>query len=363
MPVRHLHGAEGVVREAVRVGEGLWRLTVDVNGELRTALLFEQFTPLAAPADRVALNTTAVDLGLGTGGVDFVIHVFGKPHSPEQKQGHIMKLRYTPLQVPVLAVEEEDSPYHEVLQSKDDLGGMPVVIAALHSQLAPAAAALRLALGKQANIVYVMTDGAALPLSFSTSVRRLVELGILDKTVTVGHAFGGDVEAVTVFSGLLAARWVLEAAAAVVAMGPGVVGTGTPFGTTAVEVGQHADAVSILGGRAVVAPRISFSDRRPRHRGISHHTLTAFGRVAQCRCTFVVPRMTDEQRTLVMAQLEEAGICRRHDVREEVRGQHVLDYLVEAGVPLQSMGRGPEQEGALFLAAAAAGFVAADMVD
>lgn len=362
MPVRHLHGAEGVVREAVCEGSGLWRLTVDVDGELRPALLYEQFTPPAVSGDRVALNTTAVDLDLGTGGVDFVIHVFGKPHRRVQRQGHIMKLRYTPLQLPVSAVEEEDSPHHDVLKSNDELAAMPVVVVALHSQVAPAAAALRLALGPEATIVYVMIDGAALPLSFSTVVRRLVALGILDKTVTVGHALGGDVEAVTIFSGLLAARWVLRADAAVVAMGPGVVGTGTPFGTTAIEVGQYADAVSILGGRAVVAPRISFSDGRPRHRGVSHHTLTAFGRVAQRRSTFVVPRLPEEQRVVVVSQLEAAGIFRRHDVREETRGQHVLDYLADAGIPLRSMGRGPEQEKALFLAASAAGCVAADMV-
>src|SRR5690606_31758504 len=120
------------------------------------------------------------------------------------------------------------------------------------------------------------------------TVRDLRRLGVVDKTVTAGHALGGDVEAVTLFSGLLAARWVLGAAAAVVGMGPGVVGTGTPFGTTAVEVGQHADAASLLGGRVFAAPRLSFADPRPRHRGVSHHTLTAFGLVAQRRCTLAL---------------------------------------------------------------------------
>src|SRR5690606_23688994 len=180
-------------------------------------------------------------------------------------------------------------PHHALLREKSDLAGLPVVIAGLHSQLAPAAAALRLALGPRATLVYVMTDGGALPLAFSGLVRRLIQAGLLDKTVTVGHAFGGDLEAVTLFSGLLAARWALGADAAVVAMGPGVVGTGTKFGTTAVEAGQHADAAAILGGRPVAAPRLSFADPRPRHRGVSHHTLTAFGVVAQRRCTVVVP--------------------------------------------------------------------------
>lgn len=358
--MRSVNTAEGIVRRAMREADGLWRLTVEVDGRSREALLFEQLTPPADVGDRVALNTTAVDLGLGTGGVDFVVHVVGRSRRSDGP-GHIMKLRYTPAQLPVLAAEEEASPHHALLREKSDLAGLPVVIAGLHSQLAPAAAALRLALGPRATLVYVMTDGGALPLAFSGLVRRLIQAGLLDKTVTVGHAFGGDLEAVTLFSGLLAARWVLGADAAVVAMGPGVVGTGTKFGTTAVEAGQHADAAAILGGRPVAAPRLSFADPRPRHRGVSHHTLTAFGVVAQRRCTVVVPALPAEQRAVVLEQLRQAGIDQRHDVWEEARGQEALDLLAAAGIPLRSMGRSVEEDPALFLAAAAAGFVAGDL--
>ena len=366
-----MHRAEGVVLECRPLGGGVWRLAVDVDGTVRRALLYEQLAPKPAPGDRVVLNTAAVDLGLGTGGFDFVVHVAGRrsaragrPESPRASgrpvRGHIMKLRYTPLQTPVAAVEEEASPHHHVLASRRDLDGMPVVVVSLHSQLAPAAAALRLALGAGATIVYVMTDGAALPIGFSDTVRDLRRLGVVDKTVTAGHALGGDVEAVTLFSGLLAARWVLGAAAAVVGMGPGVVGTGTPFGTTAVEVGQYADAASLLGGRVFAAPRLSFADPRPRHRGVSHHTLTAFGLVAQRRCTLALPRLPCARRELVRRQLAAAGVYARHDVVEEHRGRAALEWLAAAGVPLRSMGRGPGQEEALFLAAAAAGFLAAD---
>lgn len=360
--MRHMHVAEGVVRGAVACGGGLWRLTVELAGQVRPALLYEQFTPPALPGDIVALNTTAVDMGLGTGGVDFVTHVIGKRRTATDQAGHIMKLRYTPMQTPVLSVEEEGGPHHETMKTKQDLAGMPVVVAFLHSQLAPAAAALRLALGSEAVIVYVMTDGGALPIAFSDVVRRLLELGLLDKTVTVGHAVGGDLEAVTLFSGLLAARWVLNADAAIVAMGPGVVGTGTPFGTTAIEVGQHADVVSLLAGRAIVAPRLGFADGRERHMGVSHHTLTALGRVAQRRCTIVLPNLGESRRQSVMRQLVDAGITGRHEVREEARGRQALERLAALRIELRSMGRGPQQEAPLFLAAAAAGYVAADQV-
>lgn len=358
--MRYGHVVEGVVREAEWCGDGLWRLIVDAAGRARRALLYEQFTPPAAVGDAVALNTTAVDMGLGTGGYDFVVHVVGKRRRSTGQTGHIMKLRYTPLQTPVMAVEEQDSPHHDTMKAHEDVAGLPVVVTFLHSQVAPAAAALRLALGPNAVISYVMTDGAALPIAFSDIVRRLVQHRVVDNTITVGHALGGDVEAVTLFSGLLAARWVLLADAAVVAMGPGVVGTGTSFGTTAVEVGHYADAASVVGARVFVAPRLGFADPRERHVGVSHHVLTALGRVAQRRCTVVLPQLDERRRQLVLDQLRSGGITDRHDVMEEARGSQALDYLTELGVELRSMGRGRQEEGPLFLAAAAAGYVAAD---
>ena len=45
-------------------------------------------------------------------------------------------------------------------------------------------------------------------------------------------------------------------------MGPGVVGTGTLLGHTALEQGQILDAANALGGRSIVCLRISFADER-----------------------------------------------------------------------------------------------------
>lgn len=364
-----MHVSEGVVTSKERLGPGLWRLEVQCDGQTRTALSYEPPLPKPRLGDRVVLNTVAVDLGLGTGGYDFVMHVFRSERRDRRRErvartgtGHMIKLRYTPWQWPVMAVEEEESPYHEVMRKAEDVQGMPVVILALHSQLAPTAAALREAKGAPCRIVYVMTDDAALPLPFSFTVVRLRRAALLDGTVTVGSAFGGDVEAMTVFSGLLAARNVLRADAVIVGPGPGSAGTGTPFGTPAVRAGQHADAVAIVGGRAIVAPRISFSDPRPRHRGVSDHTLTAFGRVALRRCTIVLPELTTVQHRLVAEQLHEAGVAARHRVIVEPRGETALHALAEAGIELRSMGRDGTAEKALFLAGAAAGFRASDFV-
>ena len=165
--------------------------------------------------DRVLLNTTTLALGLGTGGFALVVAMPDRLPPDIDEPGHIVKARYTPMQATVLAVDEQGSPHHDVLRDADDLEGMPVVIADLHSAVPPILAGLR-ERRPQTRVAYVMSDGGALPLWFSRSVAGLREAGWLDATVTVGQAFGGDLEAVTVHTGLLAARHVLGAEVAVV---------------------------------------------------------------------------------------------------------------------------------------------------
>ena len=116
-------------------------------------------------------------------------------------------------------------------------------------------------------VAYVMTDGGALPASFSRTLDALA--ASLVGVVTVGQAWGGDLEAVTLHTGLLAARHVLRADLAVVTQGPGNLGTGTPWGFSGVAAGEACNAVTVLGGEPIGALRISDADPRPRHRGVS----------------------------------------------------------------------------------------------
>ena len=66
----------------------------------------------------------------------------------------------------------------------------------------------------------------------------------------------------------------------VVAQGPGNLGTGTRWGFSGVAAGEAVNAAGVLGGRPVASLRVSGADPRERHRGMSHHSLTAYGRVA-----------------------------------------------------------------------------------
>lgn len=236
---------------------GLQRVLLD-NGR-RAYVLTQLIGPVAA-GDAVVVNTTAVDLGLGTGGWDVVHWNLSRESWSEAGAGPIMKLRYTSLQVDTGAQVEE----------RADLGGTPVVACDVHSQLAPVAAAFAdAAPGRR--LTYVMTDSAALPLALSDLVADLAAAGLLAETITCGQAFGGGREAVNVHSALLLAA----GDAIVVGPGPGVVGTGSRFGFSGLEVAGVVDAVTRLGGVPIVAVRWSGADRRERHRGQSHHTTTA----------------------------------------------------------------------------------------
>jgi hypothetical protein len=344
---------------------GVVELTADVAGAAVPALAYPALTGRPEPGDRVLLNTTALDLGLGTGGYALVVALPDRlPPDPAGPVGHLVKARYTPLQACVQGADEQGSPHHAVLRDADDLTGMPVVIADLHSAL-PAVLAGLLAgwppdgrSGPAPVAAYVMLDGGALPAWFSRSAAGLREAGWLAGTITVGQALGGDLEAVTLHTGLLAARHVLGADVAVVTQGPGGLGTGTRWGFSGVAAGEAVNAVSVLGGRPVAALRISGADERSRHSGISHHSLTAYGRVALASADVVVPELPGEIGAAVLAAAEPLA-ARHRLVRVSVAG--LAGALQACPVPLSTMGRGLTADLAYFLAAAAAGRHAASL--
>lgn len=343
------------VEEVLETNPGTQVLRVRWGDATGRAVLYTRYAAPAKAGDRVVLNTTATDLGLGSGGEDFVVWNLAHDDYDSRAEGHVMKLRYTPLQTEVLAVESPESPHHSVMAAADGVDGMPVLAASLHSQLLPAVAGLRAA-GSGMRVTYVMTDGGALDASLSKTVRRLRELDWLSSVVTVGHAVGGDLEAVNMYSGLIAARVVAGADVAVVGMGPGVVGTATRFGTTALELGMTLNAAASLGGHPVAVVRMSSGEGRDRHAGVSHHARTALGRVALVRADVPVPRGH-------AAGLEE--IAQQHRI-VEVDADPALEELERArglGLEASHMGRGPGEDRLFFLAAGAAGVHAAGRLE
>jgi hypothetical protein len=364
MAVTMIRWRAGTVRALGPSWRGAQEITVEVERRsddepaLLPALAYPALVGEPAVGDRVLLNTGALARGLGTGGYAFVVAMpdrlppdavaVGRP------DGHLVKARYTPLQAIVAGVDEQSSPHHGTLAGADDLGGMPVVTADLHSAL-PAVVAGVHAEAPRAAVAYVMTDGGALPAWFSRTVAALADR--LVGVVTVGQAYGGDLEAATLHTGLLAAKLVLGADITVVAQGPGNLGTGTRFGFSGVAVGEAVNAAAVLGGRPVGALRLSTADPRPRHRGVSHHSLTAYGRVALAGADLVVPGgLPPDLLAEVTAALD--TLPPRHRI-VTVDAAGLEEALRASPAPLSSMGRGLDADHTYFLACAAAGRYAA----
>jgi len=397
----------GVVVSHGPTWRGAIELTVELTGEpvgeLRPgdrvrALAYPALVGAPAVGERVLLNVTALVRGLGTGGFALVVAPLDTlPADLPDAPGHLVKARYTPLQAMVLGVDDQESEHHDVLRDADDLAGMPVVVADLHSALPAIVVGARFAAalaGRPApRVAYVMTDGGALPAWFSRTVATLRDTGWIDACITTGQAFGGDLEAVTVHTGLLAARHVVGADLTVVAQGPGNLGTGTRWGFSGVAAGEAVNAAAVLHGWPVASLRVSGADRRGRHLGVSHHSLTAYGRVALASADVVVPvfdatiaelparhlpdheepsgsatgptrpdtlevlgrRIRDQALSLVAPHA-------RHRMVEITAGADLLDALADAPVRLSTMGRGLDADPAAFLAAAVAGMHAARVV-
>jgi Protein of unknown function (DUF3866) len=350
----------GVVEQVRQEWHGAVELTVAVPGDGTVrALAYPDLVGRPEAGDRVLLNVTALVMGLGTGGYALVVAVPDRlPPDRGPTPGHLVKARYTPLQATVLGVDEPESPHHPALREADSLDGMPVVVADLHSALPAIIAGLRLE-RTNATVAYVMTDGGALPAWFSRSLAALRQANWVTGCITVGQAFGGDLEAVSVHTGLLAARHVLDADVAVVAQGPGNLGTGTRWGFSGVAAGEAVNAAAILGGRPVAALRVSEADARDRHRGVSHHSLTAYGRVALAPAHVVVPALDGPLGAAVRAAAD--TLRHRHTI-VEVPTDGLMDALQQTPVRMSTMGRTVAEDAAYFLASAAAGRHAAQLL-
>lgn len=351
---------EGSVTAIAEQRDDVVRATVATSeGEL-SAVGWPSMLGGVAVGDRVVLNTTGVELDLGTGGDAFILWNLDGSGPPNEFVGHIVKLRYTPWQTDVLAVEAPESPAHSELATRTSIDGLPVIACGLHSQLAGVGAGVKAA-APDARVGYLMTDGASLPISWSRLVRALESAGLVDVTCTTGHAFGGRLEAVNVFSGMAALKHASGVDVAIAGPGPGVVGTGTALGHSGMEQAQVLDAAGALGGRAVACLRLSFADERERHQGVSHHTVTALRLGTARRCIVAVPHLERDDGERVHVQLQAAGIEARHELMW-ADGTPGVELLRSRGITVSSMGRSLEDAPEPFLAAAAAGAVAATLL-
>ena len=322
------------------VGErhpGLARIEVDGL----PAVAYPGLTGPVALGDEVIVNTQARELGLGSGGFDIVAVNLTRGLGLAAAPGaHVVSGPYAPLQSAVRHVEEDGplAPW---------LGGLPVVCCSLHSQLAPVCAGL----GEGLATVYVQHGGGALPVALSDAVRQLKQRGLLVAAVAVAPCFAGDAQAVTVAAAL---QWAAArgAQAVVCGIGPGVVGTASAYGHGGLAAGDAANAAAALGGRPVLVARVSVADPRERHRGLSHHTVSA---LSLCRSAPFLAWPAG-------AELQDAAVARPDGV-PLLRDVATAGWRAAcAGLPLSHMGRGPDEDPLFFAAAYAAGVLARELV-
>lgn len=336
----------GFVEEILKENLEIEEIVVSINMKKYKAYNYHKLTGHVSVGDKVLLNTTAVDLNLGTGGYHFVVSNFNNMESDLTGEGHIMKLRYTPMQLKVNAVEEQDSIYHDKINNFETLDDLRVVVGELHSMLVPFACSYKKE-NPDKKLVYIMTDGAALPVYLSQAVSDLKDKNVISETITIGNAFGGDYECINIYTALITAKEILKADCVFVSMGPGIAGTGTKYGYTGVEQGPILDAVYKLGGTPIVIPRVSFSDKRERHIGLSHHTITLLRDVVNVPVNIVFNILDEEKENIIKAQIKENKIIENHRIFY-LKNEDIKNNIDFYNMKVKTMGRGYDEDREFF---------------
>ena len=346
-------------------------LTVEVGGERRPAWADSALVGPVEVGDEVVVNIEAVELGLGSGGFD-VVHVnLTRGLDAAAGGAHVMKLNYSSLQHAVEPVERPVPEGESEAGSAAEEGATsaPALVIPLHGHLAPVAwAAQRRRPGLR--IGYVQTPGGALPGSLSRDVTDLREQGLLAGHVTAGASYGGEQEAISVIGALDAGARSMGWDAIVAGPGPGILGSATRYGHGGMAALDTAHSALAAGLATLAAPRLSSSDPRPRHRGLSHHTRAMLeSLLAPVRVP--VPEVEVEGWPLLSEAAPEGGspqaaldalieICTgRHDIAVQ---RVDLNGYADSGLPAKTMGRTISEDPLFFAAPLAAGRALADTV-
>jgi hypothetical protein len=273
----------------------------------------------------------------------------------------VIKLNYTSLQHPVDPVEiEQPGPGPKP----------PAVVVSLHGHLAPiawAAAEARPGL----RLGFVQGAGAALPGSLSRDVAELRRRDLLCGHVTAGPAYGGEHEAISLVGGLDAAARRLGWEAIVVGPGPGILGSATRLGHGGMAALDGAHAALALGLPTLLCPRLSSSDERDRHRGLSHHTASVL-ELLLAPVRVPVPEAELEGWPMLSEAAPRGGSAQAalDQLIELSKGRHDLAVepidlagYAESGLPASTMGRSLAEDPLFFAAPLAAGRALAAAVD
>jgi hypothetical protein len=337
------------------------------KGARRRAIADVALLGRAQVGDEVIVNVEALDLGLGSGGFDIVhVNLSRGLAGGGSSDANVMKLNYTSLQHTVTPVE--DASLKVPIER-------PVAVLALHGQLAAVAWAFAQS-APGARLGYVQTVGGALPGGHSRTVAALRERGLLAGHLTAGAAFGGEGEAITTAGALHHGLGELGWDAAICGPGPGIVGSSSVLGHGGMAALDSAHASLALGCPTLIVARMSTSDERERHRGISHHTLTVLDLLLEPVTVALPAGMRSPvgadlraglgavfggsmpARPALTLDVERPVRITRHDWR---RASVDLPAYAASGLSNETMGRGLAEDPLFFGAALAGGTALAEL--
>lgn len=338
---------KAVVEKIERSNRVLQEVILDIDHPRKKAMNYIQMMGELKEGDVVLVNTTACTLNLGTGGYHFIMGNFSADDQELLGPGHGMKLKYTPNQINVLFAEEETSELHGYFYRDLNLEGKLVLVGELHSMLVPLCAHLKYCTGGGIKVACIISDHGALPLGMSKNIEILKDKNLLNKSVTIGNAFGGDYECVNIYTALQLVANILNMDVIIITMGPGIMGTGTPFGFSGLELGFYLDFCHAKGANALYIPRISFRDTRIRHWGISHHFLNVLQKVTQGSIPIILPIMDIQKLIYVITQLKQSGLMTKHPVHIR-SGKKIVSSLSKYSLNPTTMGRSLGEESEFF---------------
>jgi hypothetical protein len=251
-----------------------------------------------------------------------------------------------------------------------------VAVLALHDQLPAVAWSFAHTL-PGARLGYVQTPGGSPIDGDSGAVRELLARDLLVGRLTVGATFaegGGEITtAGAIHHGLEALGW----DAVVCGPGPDVAGGDSTLGPEILALDSAHTALA-LGCATLLVPRMSSDDARPRHRGLSHHTIVVLDLLLEP----VAVALPAGMRSPVGAELH-AGLGAIFGARRPARPQLELDIerpvriarhdwrrapvdlpaFAASGLCAETAGRGLLEDPLFFGAALAGGAVLAELAD
>ena len=112
----------------------------------------------------------------------------------------------------------------------------------------------------------------------------------------------------------------------------------------------------------IAIPRISFADKRERHQGISHHSMTVLKEIVNVAVNIPIGIDDNEKLSYVNKQIKDNELDKKHNI-VYIKNENTEDDLNHYGLRVKSMGRNYQQDREFFDAASNAAYYLMEVCD